>query len=409
MHKYTVLIIEDDESTRNKLSTILTKEGFDTVQARDGEEGLEIFHEKMPEVVITDLSLPGVDGLEVMRQINRLSSKTQTILITAYGETDTVVSALREGALDYLKKPIDLERLHIALGRAREKIDHYNQIVSYPAVLLAEDHDATRTRLERVLTKEGWNVFTASNGDEAVEIFKARKIDIVVLDIKMPQKSGIETLHELRHLSADFEAIIVTGFGDESSAIQALRDGAINFLRKPIDLDQMILTLEKAFEKLKSDRSLKYRLREIELKEKIIAKITASKEIVIDIREKNLQSDARIFAQALLRSIPVNFIVLEKRTRIIYVSSVLSSTIGYEPETVDEALIANLDKIGLKTLGYDQLLSLIDEIDEGPVGEIKTLSIGKYSTVTVTSVTLLERDGGKRVLVVVFRGERPER
>lgn len=82
-----------------------------------------------------------------------------------------------------------------------------------------EDEETTRTRLGRVLEKENWKVFLASDGEEGVKIFTENKIDVALIDIKMPKKDGLQTLHELRGITDDFEAIVLTGYGDESAAI----------------------------------------------------------------------------------------------------------------------------------------------------------------------------------------------
>ena len=92
--------------------------------------------------------------------------------------------------------------------------------------------------------------------------------------IQMPKKNGLELLHELRTMTTDFEAIIFSGFGDEKSAVQAMRDGAINFILKPIDLDQLVISVERAMERLKTSRALKYRNRELELTREVIASMT---------------------------------------------------------------------------------------------------------------------------------------
>ena len=309
MEEYKVLLIEDDETARSKLSKAIQKEGYQVLTAMNGREGVEQFRKEKPEIVVTDLKMPGMDGLEVMHTVRHESKTTQIIVVTAFGETDTAITALREGALDYLKKPIDLDELTVALGRAKERLSSHKQGESFPTLLLADDEEKIRERLARVLEKEGWRVIPVPNGEEAVKTFKEVKIDIAMMDIKMPKKDGLQALHEMRAMSDDFEAIILTGYGDESSAIQALRDGAINFLKKPIDLDQMILAVQKAVEKLHSDRALKFRIRELELAKQIIGRITSENELLVDLR-RQIAEPTKDFAQQLINAIPVHLMVI---------------------------------------------------------------------------------------------------
>lgn len=405
MEKYKVLVIEDDETAREQLAKVIQKEGFEVVVTEDGRVGLEIFKNERPEIVITDLKMPGIDGLEVMRTVRRFSTNVPIILITAYGETDTAISALREGALDYLKKPLDLDLLILSLGRAKEKIFEYKKVPLFPNLLLADDEEMTRRRIARVLEKEGWKVFQASDGEEAMNVFQQTKIDIVLLDIKMPKKDGLQTLHEMRNITDDFEVIILTGYGDESSAIQAMRDGAINFLKKPIDLDQMIVAVEKAIEKLTSDRALKYRIRELELAQEIIAKITAEKEIVVDIR--SYQKQAGDFAQKLLDAIPVGLVVLDKEMKIRYANRHFAEVIEYQTEQIDEEFIKRLGKAGgIRELSYDSLMSTVNKLFESPIGTLESINIGKDAYLTLTTMTILSEEKEENVALIAIRGEK---
>ena len=273
MGKCTVLVVEDEDSTRMQLARVIRKEGYDVIEAENGRVGLEMFGTKLPDIVVTDIMMPSIDGLEMIHHMRRISSRVQIILITAYGETETVISALRQGVIDYLKKPLDLDLLCLALGRAQEKVNEYRKLVWVPALLLAEDEQATRDRLARVLEKENWKVFSAADGDEAVNIFAENKIDIVLLDISMPRKDGLQALKEMNALSSDFQAIVFSGYGDEKTAMNAMRNGASNFLIKPIDLDQLVVSVVKAIERLNTERALNYRTRELELTKEIVATI----------------------------------------------------------------------------------------------------------------------------------------
>ncbi|MBW1839292.1 MAG: response regulator, partial [Deltaproteobacteria bacterium] len=99
METIKVLLIEDEKIPREQLAKVIRKEGFEVLTAENGRVGLDVFKKELPEIVVTDVKMPDVDGLEVMHTVRRFSKNIQIILITAFGETDTVVAALREWAL----------------------------------------------------------------------------------------------------------------------------------------------------------------------------------------------------------------------------------------------------------------------------------------------------------------------
>lgn len=405
MEKYSILLVEDDDTTREQLARAIRKEGYDVLTAENGRAGLDLFKKEHPKIVVTDLKMPEINGLELMRAVKGLSADVQIILITAFGETDTAVSAIREGALDYLKKPIDLDELSIALGRAKEKLNQYSKAESFPALIIADDEDKIRERLVKEMRKEGWKVFPAVNGEEAILIFQKNKIDIVLLDIKMPKKNGLEALHEMRRISDDFEAIILTGYTDERSAVQALRDGAFNFLKKPIDLDQMIIVVERAMEKLTSQRSLRYRIRELELAQQIVATVTAENKLSIQIHN-NVGETTVNFIDELLNKLPVSLFVFDEDSKILYMNHDLARKIGSQTEKLDEQFVKSLTQVGIKDITYESLLSTANRIIKSELGVIETVSAGKYSHIILASLKI-SRDGEtKNHVLAILRGER---
>ena len=405
MEEYRILLIEDDEVARKQLAKIIKKEGFDILIAEDGNVGLEIFKKELPEIVITDLKMPGVDGIEVMHTIKRMSPNVQIILVTAYGEAETAIYALREGALDYIKKPIDLNLLLLALGRAKEKLSVIKKVLAFPSIMLVEDEEVTRNRLGRILSKEGWKVTQISNGEDATKYFNHNKVDIVLIDIKMPKKDGLQTLKELRNISTDFESIVLTGYGDEVNAIQAMRIGAINFLKKPIDLDQMIIAVEKAIDKLNTERSLKYRIRELELAEQIIAKITSEKEILVDV-SRYTHIDLKDFAERLLDLVQQAMIIFDENMKIIFVNRYLKEVCEEIPEKLDQRFIDSLQRIGIRDITKENLQATIDRIVKSPMGNVEIIGTGKYSYLTLLNITLLGKDSKQKVVLMTARGER---
>ena len=102
-----ILVVDDDETQRKMLRKILVREGYDVEIAAGGREALEIFREKGADVVITDIKMPGMDGLQLFQEMKRLDKDVPVILITAYGDVQSAVQAMAEGAAYYLEKPVD--------------------------------------------------------------------------------------------------------------------------------------------------------------------------------------------------------------------------------------------------------------------------------------------------------------
>jgi len=118
-----VLIIEDEEAHAEALAEALEREGYEITISTSGEEGLDIFRMGDPHVVVTDLKLGGaVDGLNVLDEIISSNRSCEVILITAHSSIDTCKEALRQGAYDYIEKPIDLDHLRTVVQRAAQKV-----------------------------------------------------------------------------------------------------------------------------------------------------------------------------------------------------------------------------------------------------------------------------------------------
>lgn len=405
MQSLTVLIMEDEDDARRRLARFVKKQDFEVLEAEDGEKGLEIFDREKPEIVITDLKMPRVNGREVLHKIRNQAPDTQVIVITAYGTTDTVVKAIREGALDYLKKPLDLDQLETALGRAREEFVSRPDFTSYPTLLLAEDEETTRDKLSGVLEEENWLVETAADGEEALEIFDEKKIDLVLLDIKMPKKSGLEVLREMRERTDDFAAIILTGYGDEENATAALREGASNFIRKPIDLDQLVIAVKHALENLKIKRALSYRTRELELSREIIARITEEKEIIIDARDQT-QPETQKFARELIDLLPLGCLVVEKNRQIIYANNRMEEIIGNKAEQFTPEFIDNWKLSGLVDLPGEEIFEEIIDHFDAETGVVKEVETGTGTKLRVSPVKLLTESDYRKQLFIVVRGEK---
>jgi DNA-binding NtrC family response regulator len=117
----SILIIDDEKAIRKTLSEILSFEGYKIDEAADGEEGLKRFSEKHYDLVLCDIKMPKIDGIEFLEKAKEINADVPIIMISGHGNIDTAVEAVKKGAFDYISKPPDLNRLLITLRNAAEK------------------------------------------------------------------------------------------------------------------------------------------------------------------------------------------------------------------------------------------------------------------------------------------------
>ena len=118
MKKTTILLIDDDDSLRRVIEFSLSEAGYSVKAAAGGEEGLRLFDAGAFDAVITDITMPGVDGMQVLAKVRERDEAVPVIVITAYGTIESAVEAMRQGAFDYITKPFNRDELRITLDKA---------------------------------------------------------------------------------------------------------------------------------------------------------------------------------------------------------------------------------------------------------------------------------------------------
>ena len=126
-----ILLADDEESIRNLMRMTLELDGYEVSMAEDGLKALEIFEREKPELVLLDVKMPGMSGIEVLGQIRAKAPDTEVIMITGHGDMDMAVECLRREASNFLTKPISEELLSLSLKRAMEKIALKNKLKRY--------------------------------------------------------------------------------------------------------------------------------------------------------------------------------------------------------------------------------------------------------------------------------------
>jgi two-component system, OmpR family, phosphate regulon sensor histidine kinase PhoR len=118
----TILVVDDEQDIRDASERILVRTGFQVLKASHGDEALNILDKDGIDIVLLDLKMPGMDGLEVLKRIRKLSEIIQVIVITGYATVETAIEAMKQGAYDFIPKPFEPDQLRIVVNRAWEKI-----------------------------------------------------------------------------------------------------------------------------------------------------------------------------------------------------------------------------------------------------------------------------------------------
>lgn len=136
----TLLIVDDEEDVIYSFRRLLADEGYELLSAQSGEEGVQVFREKRPDLVLMDVRMAGMDGLRALQAIRKIDPKALVIIMTAFSSTGAAIEAMKAGAYDYVLKPFDIEKIKRLLSEAMRSSESMKSVVSYQPLLSREDH-----------------------------------------------------------------------------------------------------------------------------------------------------------------------------------------------------------------------------------------------------------------------------
>ncbi|MEM6795728.1 MAG: response regulator [Acidobacteriota bacterium] len=248
----TILVIDDDPATLDLTRRQLSREGYFVLAASGGAEGLEMARRSRPSAIVLDLMMPGMDGWAVLAELNGDDSLSATPVIL-HSMLDEQEMGFALGASEYLHKPVSRERLTAAVTKAAGA-------GRAACVLVVEDDGLTREILRRGLERDGWTVLEAATGTRALELIEKEPVDLVLLDLQLPEIDGFGVVESLRDRDGGrFESlpvVVLTGKDLDPPSRERLRGRVDAVLRKGAQpWPRLLATLEKAVEAGSAERA----------------------------------------------------------------------------------------------------------------------------------------------------------
>jgi DNA-binding NtrC family response regulator len=295
MSKIKLLLVDDEEDYVKTMAERMEMRDVGSRVALSGEEALQMVEEDTPDVMVLDLRMPGINGMEVLERVKREHPHVQVIILTGHGSEKEEKEARRLGAFQYLQKPADTTELLSTVRSAwakgiqflKDSRDEFERTMSAAAmaeggvpemarqkgrgqapsqkgasaeaepdraaasgealkVLFVDDEeDFVRTMAERMEMRDlGGDV--AFSGQQALQMLEDDVPDVMVLDLRMPGIDGMEVLRRVKKTFPQIEVIIMTGHGSDQDEEEARRLGAFDYLRKPVDIEDLMETVRNA-------------------------------------------------------------------------------------------------------------------------------------------------------------------
>jgi two-component system CheB/CheR fusion protein len=257
----TVLVVEDDPFVRDGLELLLKDEGYTVTSANDGLEVATLLQHSdlKPGVIVADYNLPGGrTGLEVIMMVREaLGIEIPAVILTG-DITTAVLRKVISADCGYLHKPVNVDQLarrmedllalpvRVFSGRPARVAAAKDVGKNISSVFLVDDDVILLESMHAMLTDQGHAVETFSSAEAFLATYHAGRKGCLVVDSVMPSMSGLELLERLKTEGRGLPSIMITGYGDIAMAIKAMKAGAMDFLEKPAQPDNLLASIERA-------------------------------------------------------------------------------------------------------------------------------------------------------------------
>ncbi len=235
-----LLLVDDNEEFLDSIKDVLEDAGYIVMTAANGEDALSLFKEETFDVVLMDIKMPGINGVETFLKMKESNPGVKVVLFTAYSMNELIEKAFKEGVYEVLSKPLEISRLLKLIEEVRTKGEK-------GCILIVDDDKGLCDNLRDVLHQSGYCVITSFNGAQAVREAESNTFDILLLDLKLPGESGLDIYREIKKSQPHLVSIMITGYAEEYSELirQAIDENVYICMKKPVEMDKLLSLLKK--------------------------------------------------------------------------------------------------------------------------------------------------------------------
>jgi len=237
--KLSVLIVDDDVDLGDTLLDILDAKGYDVSFASSGTKALHKIEEKEYDVVLLDIRMPGMNGVETLKQVNVRSPLTTVVMITAFAHDDLINEAKEEGVLKILNKPLDIEKI-ISFLKNHEVLK---------TIFIVDDDTAFCESLKDTIALHGYDVTVVYTAQEAIDTFDNQEYGIILLDMKLNGKSGIDVAESIREKGYESAIVMMSAYKKKFQSLLENAGQECAFIEKPFEINSIIKLLDKVAKK----------------------------------------------------------------------------------------------------------------------------------------------------------------
>ena len=252
-----LLLVDDEEEFLLATSQALGRRGIEVSVAPNGVTALDKVSHETFDVVVLDVKMPDIDGIEVFHRISDRNPKLPVILLTGHPSTSDAFHTSKKGIADYLSKPVDMDKL---AEKVKEIVVQNRETVENPAeetdaggestinVMIVDDEVDLLKSLSRAFTRRKFNVTTAESGPQALDILENILVDIMILDVKMPGMDGLEVLRRVKQKHPSIQVILLSGHPSVDAALEGIKLGASEYMKKPAEIEELATTIRHLYE-----------------------------------------------------------------------------------------------------------------------------------------------------------------